>query len=90
MSAATAIDWLGQMLWTALLVASPLVLTIVVIGLLVAIAQAATQVNDAAVAFAPKLVAALICLAVAGEWMLLRLRDFAGHAIEAIARLGPG
>lgn len=88
MTAALALDWLERMLWIAVEIGAPPVVVVVVVGLGIAIAQAATQVNDSAVAFAPKLVAVLACLVFAGEWMLLRLRDFATVAIEAMAHVG--
>jgi flagellar biosynthesis protein FliQ len=88
MTAASSLDWLERMLWTATLVGAPVVLTVVIVGLGIAIVQAATQVNDAAVGFAPKLVAVLLCVVVAGEWMLTRLRDFTTLAMEAMAHLG--
>lgn len=89
MTSALALDWIQLTLWTAVTIGAPLILSIVVVGLLVSIGQAATQVNDAAVGFAPKLLVVLATLVLAGEWMLLKLRDFAAHAIESIATLGP-
>lgn len=89
MTPAAALDWMSRMLWTAVEVGLPPVLSVVIIGFIVAIAQAATQVNDSAVAFAPKLVAMLLTLMFAGEWMLIRLRDFAHYAITSMANLGP-
>ena len=78
------------MLWTAVRTGAPVILSVVVVGLIISIGQAATQVNDAAVGFAPKLLVVLATMIIAGEWMLLQLRDFAAHAIESIATLGPG
>ncbi len=89
MTAASALDWVERMLSTATTVGAPLVVLVVIVGLAIAILQAATQVNDAAVGFAPKLVAVLACVAVMGEWMLLRMRDFAFEALSAIATIGP-
>ena len=90
MTAAGALDWVQRMLVTATTVGAPLVLLVVIVGLLIAILQAATQVNDAAVGFAPKLVAVLVTVAVLGEWMLTRMRDFTVEALTAIATIGPG
>ncbi len=90
MTLAYAVDWLEQMLWTALLVGAPAVIVLAIVGTLVSIGQAATQVNDAAVGFAPKAVAIVVVLVVWGEWMLLRLQDFASVAMSAIAGIGPG
>lgn len=85
MNAAQAVDWFRETLWTAILVAGPPVATIVLIGLVVAIVQAATQINDQAVAFAPKAIGAVATLVLAGPWMVRQLVEFARSAFEAIA-----
>lgn len=90
MSLAHGLDWIERLLWTATLSGAPVVALLVVVGIVVSILQAATQVNDSAVGFAPKVVAVLVCLVVLGDWMFLRMRDFAQVALEAIATLGPG
>ncbi len=61
----------GQLgLWTLLLVAAPVLLTVLVVGLVVSVFQAATQINEATLSFVPKVVAAVAVLAIAGPWML--------------------
>lgn len=89
MTAASALDWFRQMLWTAVLAAGPVVLVVVAVGLLIAIVQAATQVNDQAVAFGPKAVAAVIALAVSGPFMLHEITSFARAALLAMGRIHP-
>lgn len=88
MTAAYALDWLREMLWTAVLTAGPTVLAVVAVGLLVAIVQAATQVNDQAVAFAPKAVSALVAIVISGPFILSQLREFTLALFEAMARVG--
>lgn len=90
MTLAHALDWVERLLWTATLVGAPAVSVLVVVGILVSILQAATQVNDSAVGFAPKVLAMLVIIVVGGEWMFLRIRDFAQAALEALATIGPG
>lgn len=89
MSIALAIDWYRKMLWTAVLVGGPVILAGVVVGLIVAILQAATQVNDSAVAFAPKAVATIAVVVIAGPWMLAQLVDFTTEVFVAVGRLHP-
>lgn len=89
MTIALAIDWYRKMLWTAILVGGPVILAGVVIGLIVAILQAATQVNDSAVAFAPKAVATIVTIVIAGPWMLAQLVDFTTSVFVAVGRLHP-
>jgi flagellar biosynthetic protein FliQ len=85
MTISHALDWYRQMLWTAVLVGGPVILAGVVIGLIVAVLQAATQIND----FAPKAVATILVMVVAGPWMLNQLVEFTRKAFEAIAHLHP-
>jgi flagellar biosynthetic protein FliQ len=87
-TAAYALDWFREMLWTAVLTAGPPILAVVVVGLLVAIVQAATQVNDQAVAFGPKAIAAVLSLVVAGSWMLAQLSEFMRAVFAAIGQQG--
>ncbi|MEY4510646.1 MAG: hypothetical protein RLZZ450_2768 [Pseudomonadota bacterium] len=89
MTIALAIDWYRKMLWTAVLVGGPVIVAGVVIGLIVAILQAATQVNDSAVAFAPKAVATIVTIVIAGPWMLQQLVDFTTAIFVAVGRLHP-
>lgn len=88
MTSAYALDWFRQMLWTAVLTAGPTVIAVVAVGLLIAIVQAATQVNDQAVAFGPKAIAAVIALVVSGPWVLSQLSEFTIALFEAMARVG--
>ncbi|MGB0679822.1 MAG: flagellar biosynthetic protein FliQ [Polyangiales bacterium] len=87
MTPATALDWFRLMLWTATLTAGPVVLTVVVVGFVIAIFQAATQVNDQAVAFGPKAIAIVLVLAISGAWMLQQTGNFARAAFSAIAKV---
>jgi flagellar biosynthetic protein FliQ len=75
------------LLWTALLTAGPVVLATVVIGLITAILQAATQVNDQSVAFGPKAVAVVAVLVISGQWMLTQLTQFTLAVFSAMARM---
>lgn len=89
MNAAEGLDWFREMLWTALLTAGPTVLAVVIVGFIVAILQAATQVNDQAIAFGPKAGAVLIALVVSGPFMLQELADFTRAAFTAVATVTP-
>ena len=67
-----------------LMVAMPLLGTIMAVGLLVSVFQAVTQIHEATLAFVPKLIAALVVFAIAGPWMIATLVDFLRRTIEAI------
>jgi flagellar biosynthetic protein FliQ len=76
---------LGQQgLQMLLMVAAPVLLTVLVVGLLVSIFQAATQINEATLSFVPKIVAAVAVLAIAGPWMLTTLVEYLQRTLLAI------
>ena len=59
-----------------LLVAGPMLLVVLIIGLIVSIFQAATQINEATLSFIPKLVGVFATLIIAGPWMLTTMVDY--------------
>lgn len=73
-----------QAMQIMLMVSAPLLLTALVVGLLVSIFQAATQINEQTLSFIPKLVAMLVVLAVAGPWMITIFTDFMRRVFESI------
>jgi len=70
-----------------LMVAAPLLLTALAVGLLVGVLQAATQINEMTLSFIPKLLALATVLVVAGPWMLRTLIDYTRHLIESLPSL---
>ena len=67
-----------------LMVAMPLLGSIMAVGLLVSVFQAVTQIHEATLAFVPKLIAALVVFAIAGPWMLTTLVDYLRSTIESL------
>jgi flagellar biosynthetic protein FliQ len=67
-----------------LMVSSPVLGVVLVVGLLVSLLQAVTQIHEATLAFVPKLIAAVAVFAVAGPWMLNMLVEYIRRTIEAI------
>ena len=67
-----------------LLVAAPVMLVVLVVGLVVSIFQAATQINEATLSFVPKVVGAVAVLAIAGPWMVSTLVDYLRNVLLAI------
>ena len=74
---------------TACLVAAPILVLGLVAGLAVSIFQAATQINDAALAFIPKIGAAVLGLVVFGHFMINRIASFTIYVYEQIATISP-
>mgnify|MGYP006295312833 FL=1 len=64
-------------LWLAVLLAAPLLLSALAIGLLIGIFQAATQIQEMTLSFIPKLIALVAALFIAGPWMLQVAISFA-------------
>ncbi|MCW5657877.1 MAG: flagellar biosynthesis protein FliQ [Burkholderiaceae bacterium] len=76
---------LGQQgLMLMLMVAAPLLITVLVVGLVVSVLQAATQINEATLSFVPKVIAAVVVLAVAGPWMLNTLVEYIQRTLQSI------
>ena len=73
-----------QSLYLLLMVAAPLLLTILAVGLVVSIFQAATQINESTLSFVPKIVAAVAVLFIAGPWMLTTLVEYVQRTLQAI------
>jgi flagellar biosynthetic protein FliQ len=73
-----------QALAVMLYAAAPLLLAALVVGLVVAVFQAATQINEMTLSFIPKLVAVLATLALAGPWILATLVEYVQRLLSAI------
>lgn len=73
-----------QALELTLLVAAPLLLTALVIGLIVSIFQAATQINEMTLSFIPKLLGMFVVLIIAGPWMIGLLLDYMQRLFSSI------
>lgn len=70
---------------TTLLLAAPLLLCALVVGLIVSVFQAVTQINEATLSFIPKIVAIVIALVLCGPWMLDVISKFTTTLYENIA-----
>ncbi|WP_220815881.1 flagellar biosynthetic protein FliQ [Pseudomonas paralcaligenes] len=78
---------LKDALLTAAMVAAPLLLAILIVGLLISIIQVATQVQEMTLTFVPKLAVSVVMLLVFGGWMIATLRQFALSTITQSATL---
>ncbi|MEO1481653.1 MAG: flagellar biosynthesis protein FliQ [Myxococcota bacterium] len=86
----TVVDLMVEMLWLAATCSAPMLLSGLVVGLVVSIFQAATQLQEQAISFIPKLLAVGGALVFTAPWLLERLTRFASVLFEEIARMGPG
>jgi flagellar biosynthetic protein FliQ len=70
-----------------LLLAMPLLLVALVVGLLVGVFQAATQINEMTLSFIPKLLSMAVVMVIAGPWMLKVLVSYTRELFESIPSL---
>lgn len=73
-----------QALTVMLLLAAPMLLTSLVVGLVVSVLQAATQINEMTLSFIPKLLGTIAALIVAGPWMITFFVDYVRRLFESI------
>jgi len=76
-----------QAIKMTLLIAAPLLLVALVVGLVISIFQAATQINEATLSFIPKLVAVFATLVIGGPWMLASMVDYIRQLISSIPQV---
>ena len=70
------IDIGQQAIYTALMIAAPMLVLGLVVGVLISIFQAATQINEQTLTFIPKILAIIIALILFGPWMLSTMVEF--------------
>jgi flagellar biosynthetic protein FliQ len=76
-----------QALEVTAMLAGPLLLASLAVGLIVAMFQAATQINEMTLTFIPKLITIAMVLLVGGPWLLRTLVTFSTRLIESIPYL---
>ena len=67
-----------------LIISAPLLLTALIVGLVVSIFQAATQINEMTLSFIPKLVGVFVAMVVSGPWILQLLIDYTQRLFTGI------
>lgn len=88
MTAETIIEMVQRALWTALLLGGPFFIVALVIGLVVSVLQAATQVNEMTLTFVPKAIGIGVVLWVGAQWLLQQWLAFAMMTFEAVGSVG--
>ena len=76
-----------QALWVTFLVALPLLGVALVVGLVVSLIQAATQLNEMTLSFVPKVLAIGLTAVLAGPWMLHVMMDFTTRLLQSIPQM---
>jgi flagellar biosynthetic protein FliQ len=65
-----------EALWTVLIVSAPMLGIGLIVGLVISIFQATTQINEQTLSFIPKIVAVLVSMVIFGPWMLHTILSF--------------
>ncbi|MDE2249293.1 MAG: flagellar biosynthesis protein FliQ [Pseudomonadota bacterium] len=84
MTPASIMEFGQHALYVAMLVAAPLLLTALAVGLLIGVIQAATQINEMTLSFIPKLIAMAAVALITGPWMLRLLVQFTHQLIVSL------
>jgi flagellar biosynthetic protein FliQ len=87
MNAQVVLTMAQNALFTLLMISAPVLGAVLVVGLLVSLFQAITQINEATLSFVPKLVTAIVVFAVAGPWMLTTLVEYIRRTLQSIPSL---
>tara|TARA_B100000579_G_scaffold378344_1_gene344997 strand:+ start:133 stop:399 length:267 start_codon:yes stop_codon:yes gene_type:complete len=78
------ISLLTYAFWQILLIAGPVLLVALIVGLTIGILQAATSINEMTLSFVPKVVIVYIALALLASYIMIRLSDYFQFVFEQI------
>lgn len=84
MTPESVLDITQGAMWTAVIVAAPLLVSALIVGLVIGMFQAATQINEMTLSFIPKLFTLFLTLLLAGPWLLSTLINFTQRLILSI------
>jgi flagellar biosynthesis protein FliQ len=87
MSSALAVDLIRQALTVALLVASPLLLTALAVGILVSLIQAVTQIQEQTLTFIPKLLSMAVIFVILLPWSISQLVQYLVGVLQGLPTL---
>ena len=82
------VEFLRMAFWQVVVVAGPILLTALGIGLFVGIIQAATSINEQTLSFVPKLFVVLITFGLLANLMMVQLSDYFLFIFEQVAQVG--
>jgi len=85
---AGVVEILREAMWVMALVAGPILLLVLTVGIIVGIFQAATSINEMTLTFVPKLIAVMLLILLIGSWELQMLMDFTRRLFERISEVG--
>ena len=87
MSPETVVEVFGQGLFLVVVLVVAIILPSLIVGLIISVFQAATQINEQTLSFLPRLVATLVSIMILGPWIIQELLDISQYVFESIAYL---
>jgi flagellar biosynthetic protein FliQ len=87
MTPEVALDLVREGLWLTAMIVTVMVVPSLLVGLLVAMFQAATQINEQTLSFLPRLLVILIALIVTGPWLVRKLMEYTTNLILSIPQM---
>ena len=87
MSESMVIGVIKDAIYTGLLISAPILISAIVIGLLISIIQATTQIQEQTLTFVPKLIAIALIGVISGSWMLRNLVAFTERIFTLISNI---
>jgi flagellar biosynthesis protein FliQ len=79
------LNLLQDTIWMILLLSAPVLLVTLVVGLLISLFQAVTQIQEATLTFVPKILVSMLVLVVASPWMLSVFVDYTQRLFRSLA-----
>ena len=83
----TVMTLAAQAMWMTILLSAPLLISALIVGLVVGMFQAATQINEMTLSFIPKLGILVVALLIFGPWMLSSLVAYTQQLISSIPEM---
>ncbi|MBV1789347.1 flagellar biosynthesis protein FliQ [Marinobacterium sp. D7] len=87
MTTGMVLDLFGGALWLVVLIVTAIVMPGLLVGLIVSIFQAATQINEQMLSFLPRLIVTLLALMATGPWIVNQLMEQFNFMFTNIPRL---
>ena len=87
MSPEAVVEVFGQGLFLVVVLVVAIILPSLIVGLIISVFQAATQINEQTLSFLPRLVATLVSIMILGPWIIQELLDISQYVVESIAYL---
>lgn len=87
MTTGMVLDLFGEAIWLVVLIVSAIVVPGLIVGLVVSVFQAATQINEQTLSFLPRLIITLLALMAFGPWIIMQIMELFDHLFMNIPRL---